>query len=185
MKEFKVSNKYSINCLVFSKNCIWASSEGSIKVLHETGEAVKEFNVGGTNMCIVKEYVWVCSNNEILICCSNNLTIEYTVEIQNDYPHLIKLIEDQVWVATTLNNILVYDCSSREKLFQIDNAHEYRINDIITAGDYIWSASDDETIAIWTKQVKRNFYFIFYFFIFLFFILKLIGKAQKTYYSKM
>jgi WD40 repeat protein len=163
LKEFKISTKYPINYLVFTKNCIWASSEGCIVVLHETGEIVKEFQkLSGYHLCVVNDYVWVCSNNEILIFDTNTLKLEQKIEIPNDNSQFMRKIDNHVWVATTLNHILVFDSITNTKIFQITNAHEFRINDIINVDDSVWTASDDDTIAIWTKKVKV---FIYYFLI--------------------
>ena len=62
---------------------------------------------------------------------------------------------NQVWAACGEGSISVWNTVAREQV-TVFKAHASKIFDILVAGDYIWTCSEDKTIRIWlSKQPSK------------------------------
>jgi hypothetical protein len=162
IKKIEPSGKNTITSLLYEEGKIWGCSEDSIKIFSKEGEEIKTINSSGYSQCKTKDKIWVSSDNEILIF--DSVTMEQVSSIPVSFHfHLMKFFGDHVWCASSLNNIVSFHSSSFSLSSEIKDAHEHRVNDFAFVNNEIWSASDDDTIAVWTKEVFLFFVFIFIF----------------------
>ena len=152
---------------MYAEEKVWGCSEDNITIFSKQGEVIKTINSSGYSQCLANGKIWISSDNEILIFDSKTTEKISSIPI-SFHLHLVKFFDGHVWCASSLNDILCFSCDSLSVVAEIKDAHEHRINDFAFANNEIWSASDDDTIAVWNKEVIIFiFNFIFYFFLFL------------------
>ena len=103
-----------------------------------------------------EETIWF-GGNHISVYNSNfeqtqliNLLIH---DDKNDivYCNCITLVDKHIWSGFTDGTIRIYDING-EEIRILDRAHTKVVNDLLWIGDYVWSCSDDCSIAIWDKS---------------------------------